>query len=739
MSALPLSLDDARYLAKTLEPQWDLEGRLLNGEGMGEQRSVQLCDADLLFLVEGLERRLSPEMSEAQIRRPARLLHEVTGLQFACMPVPGKRVYRLPYEYECEELGIEAGAPFFDETHSCFTEAGPGPVPLPDLRSCFLRGDRVQQVYRHLVRVQREHGVSAEQHQADYEKNREFCRERLLDVSIRKALNELEPRLVEQGFEQGRLSASPLGRFYLAMRMHFAFRIVKLGHPGLAARHLTELLAWDAPDYYRTTQHVAALQLVGQAFRGYRASLKIFEDDGSFWDLLRFLHSLQVEPDHDRARLLSALCDKNPHMLEELCEEDPTDSGSLETPLPPDFLPSPLPGSRLEARWAVQILRMAGAARFTVLICGLKEVFGHAGASGCRIPESLRTLLVDLRVDLVEEITEAGLSSREAGQDICLRLLNERVGESPWDLATLSDWQDRYLVRSVALATFALPFSEVRDGALDACLLFTSDPEYANLMRPLIRAGSPQEVCAQGVGYLLSMRQKMEDCLPLALGCDPNQRRPIQPELDGHITFECMHAQDLWNCNRSVEAIEHLESVQRWLGVEDQELIRLLLVRSLGHMDLARVHRLLGDLRAPDDLVVELIRFILAALAGRQEECRDIHRALNVMNPHLQPFLAGEKQASHGYSTPSRGSPKEAASAAFYLDMCWTMEVMAALSEVKIPEDLRIWPAPMPRWPSPALAPRSSSPGPSRAAAAKVGRNQPCPCGSGKKHKKCCG
>jgi uncharacterized protein YecA (UPF0149 family) len=32
--------------------------------------------------------------------------------------------------------------------------------------------------------------------------------------------------------------------------------------------------------------------------------------------------------------------------------------------------------------------------------------------------------------------------------------------------------------------------------------------------------------------------------------------------------------------------------------------------------------------------------------------------------------------------------------------------------------------------------PKRSAPG---VAAAKVGRNEPCPCGSGKKHKKCCG
>ena len=39
------------------------------------------------------------------------------------------------------------------------------------------------------------------------------------------------------------------------------------------------------------------------------------------------------------------------------------------------------------------------------------------------------------------------------------------------------------------------------------------------------------------------------------------------------------------------------------------------------------------------------------------------------------------------------------------------------------------------------LAAAAPTPAPSRAApgAAKVGRNDPCPCGSGKKHKKCCG
>jgi len=37
-----------------------------------------------------------------------------------------------------------------------------------------------------------------------------------------------------------------------------------------------------------------------------------------------------------------------------------------------------------------------------------------------------------------------------------------------------------------------------------------------------------------------------------------------------------------------------------------------------------------------------------------------------------------------------------------------------------------------------ALA-RASSPMPQRQAGPKVGRNQPCPCGSGRKYKHCCG
>jgi SEC-C motif domain protein len=35
--------------------------------------------------------------------------------------------------------------------------------------------------------------------------------------------------------------------------------------------------------------------------------------------------------------------------------------------------------------------------------------------------------------------------------------------------------------------------------------------------------------------------------------------------------------------------------------------------------------------------------------------------------------------------------------------------------------------------------PQASAPQPARANAPKVGRNDPCPCGSGKKYKKCCG
>ena len=41
---------------------------------------------------------------------------------------------------------------------------------------------------------------------------------------------------------------------------------------------------------------------------------------------------------------------------------------------------------------------------------------------------------------------------------------------------------------------------------------------------------------------------------------------------------------------------------------------------------------------------------------------------------------------------------------------------------------------------SPGSKPRTTAGGPSRNAPAhKVGRNDPCPCGSGKKHKRCCG
>ncbi|HXK26256.1 MAG TPA: preprotein translocase subunit SecA [Myxococcota bacterium] len=46
---------------------------------------------------------------------------------------------------------------------------------------------------------------------------------------------------------------------------------------------------------------------------------------------------------------------------------------------------------------------------------------------------------------------------------------------------------------------------------------------------------------------------------------------------------------------------------------------------------------------------------------------------------------------------------------------------------------------PQARRPAPAAASPGASPASKPAAGAKVGRNDPCPCGSGKKHKKCCG
>ena len=747
--ALQLCLADARYLVKTLEPAWDLEGRLLNGQGAGQNRFVQLSDTDLLFLMEGLERLLSPKMSQSQARQPARLLQVISKMHFEGSRAPGQRIYRLPYDHECEGIGWEPCPPLFDETHSCFTQGGTGPVVLPDLRSCFLRGDRVQKALRHLLRVQAREGTSRAQQQEKYEQIRAFSRERLLDISLRQGLNELEPRLVEQGWEEGRISHSPLGRFYLAMRMHFAFRIVKLGNPGLALKHLNEIRAWDVQDYYSIDRHVAALELAGEAFRAYRDSLQTMEDEDPFWDLLRFLHSLQVKPDPGRARLLCALCAKNPYMLEELCREEPTASALLETPLAPDFVPAPPSGSRLEARCAVQILRMAGAEGFAVLIRGLKEVFGHKGANRCRIPESLKILSPDLSEDLIEEFSGPVSPSREAGITFTLRWLHERVERSGWDSTALSRWQARYLVRGAVIAAFELRPPELRDGVIEACLLLTGESAYAELFIPLLEARSSHEVCALGTGYLHTMRESVEDRLPLALGQDPGVRLQACAELENHIAFEILHAQDLWSCNRSEEAIALLESALCWLGVEHEILVDLLLVRSMGQMDLARVRRILDELRAPDDLLAELLRFLLAALAGREEECRDIRLALDVMNPHLQPYLDGEQWANHAREDPEHGSPEEAETAALHLEMCWTIEVVAALAQADIPEDLRIWPAPLSRLSStptssPALSPlrgklRSPSPGPTHAPRPKVGRNAPCPCGSGKKYKKCCG
>ena len=47
---------------------------------------------------------------------------------------------------------------------------------------------------------------------------------------------------------------------------------------------------------------------------------------------------------------------------------------------------------------------------------------------------------------------------------------------------------------------------------------------------------------------------------------------------------------------------------------------------------------------------------------------------------------------------------------------------------------------PLRRQPQRPVAPRAGAPiGAPQKAAPKVGRNDPCPCGSGKKYKKCCG
>ena len=40
---------------------------------------------------------------------------------------------------------------------------------------------------------------------------------------------------------------------------------------------------------------------------------------------------------------------------------------------------------------------------------------------------------------------------------------------------------------------------------------------------------------------------------------------------------------------------------------------------------------------------------------------------------------------------------------------------------------------------APRLAPSSEAPRPFKRETRKIGRNEPCPCGSGKKYKKCCG
>jgi hypothetical protein len=70
--------------------------------------------------------------------------------------------------------------------------------------------------------------------------------------------------------------------------------------------------------------------------------------------------------------------------------------------------------------------------------------------------------------------------------------------------------------------------------------------------------------------------------------------------------------------------------------------------------------------------------------------------------------------------------------------LCFVLVPASVVLGLELPEEARRW------WEveksQPALAPEAPEDAETyRRGAAKIGRNDPCPCGSGKKYKKCCG
>ena len=127
---------------------------------------------------------------------------------------------------------------------------------------------------------------------------------------------------------------------------------------------------------------------------------------------------------------------------------------------------------------------------------------------------------------------------------------------------------------------------------------------------------------------------------------------------------------------------------------------------------------------------------------GPEEVLKEIRQAYE--DELIEPFMIQWSEVEEAAGVGNEGVIEGLRQYGFHLvtDVVKEMEWWACFKKQPRPKGGRApssipfssWPAP----PVPASSPPAPQP-PAQRAQPKVGRNDPCPCGSGKKHKKCCG
>jgi preprotein translocase subunit SecA len=201
---------------------------------------------------------------------------------------------------------------------------------------------------------------------------------------------------------------------------------------------------------------------------------------------------------------------------------------------------------------------------------------------------------------------------------------------------------------------------------------------------------------------------------------------------------------DDWMADKAIDALAHIGSVEVVGQIRQQfgsmkEFNRSVAAEALGRIKLSQSEAALTALLAgePDLLVKTSLAAALCELATTESAALDRLASMVAAGQWQRDALKLDEDVAGLFQMVGRAIPKAASSSAH------VFSPSAPVSPLKWDDDrdeeLSLPAASVAPSAQASAPPAPGAPKPIRRDAAKVGRNDPCPCGSGKKYKKCCG